>query len=85
MVYTVGQKARQRKQNKTLKSQKHFGYKQKKKKLHYSLAFDKKENMPVATVLCVCLPHCLRVRLHDVYTRAYLQIKQHTHTHTHKA
>ena len=29
----------------------------------------------------VRLLHCMRVRLHNGYTRAYAQIMQHTHTH----
>ena len=29
----------------------------------------------------VRLLHCMRVRLHDGYTQAYVQIMQHTHMH----
>ena len=36
----------------------------------------------MATALCVRIfSHCLRVSLHNGYTRALAQIKQHTHTH----
>ena len=31
--------------------------------------------------MCVRLLHCMRVRLHNGYTRAYSQIMQHTHMH----
>ena len=33
------------------------------------------------TTLCVCLLHFMCVRLHNGYTRAYVQIMQHANTH----
>ena len=37
--------------------------------------------MPGHCLVCVRFLHCMRVRLHNGYTRAYAQIIQHTHTH----
>ena len=36
---------------------------------------------PSHCLVSVRLLHCMRVRLHNGYTRAYAQIMQHTHTH----
>ena len=38
-------------------------------------------NAPVHCLVLVRLLHCMRVRLRNGYTRAYMQIMQHTHMH----